>query len=62
MDARDRHKRQTNERTDGRTRLFVRLSVRPSARLLDGVWHLYSTLSCPCITAHSKLSPRTLPI
>jgi len=46
MDARDRHNEQrdkrTDERTDGRTdgRTKRRVeSLRPSVRLLDGVWH-----------------------
>jgi len=34
MDARDRHNRQRDERTDGRT---DEVFVRPSVRLLDGV-------------------------
>jgi len=44
MDARDRHNgqrdKQTNEQTDGRTDgRRDASSVRPSVRLLDGVWH-----------------------
>jgi len=30
---------ETNERTDGRTDEETRLFVRPSVRLLGGVWH-----------------------
>jgi len=42
MDARDRHNGQRDKRTDGRTedeKTRRRLFVRPSVRLLDGVWH-----------------------
>jgi len=49
MDARDRHNGQRDKRTNGRTdgrRDASRLFVRPSVRLLDGVWHwCRSTLS-----------------
>jgi len=45
----------TNERTDGRTDgRTERLFVRPSIRLLDGVW-LFPTISCSRF-AHAPLT------
>jgi len=39
MNASVRHNGQRHKRTNGRTEEETRLFVRPSVRLLDGVWH-----------------------
>ena len=62
MDAPDRHNEQrdkrTNERTDGWTK--TSLFVRPSVRLLDGVWHYRRRASTIILSYAVKYSTRDL--